>query len=75
MRKTLLTFYGLACMACLHAQEVTRTAEGAKNFIRTQDVTEEIRFYSDDIVRVIKVPRTPKCPTKKAIRSSRHRKT
>ena len=51
MRKTLLTFYGLACMACLHAQEVTRTAEGAKNFIRTQDVTEEIRFYSDAIVR------------------------
>ena len=56
MRKTLLTFYGLACMACLHAQEVTRTAEGAKNFIRTQDVTEEIRFYSDAIVRVIKYP-------------------
>ena len=43
-------------MACLHAQEVTRTAEGAKNFIRTQDVTEEIRFYSDAIVRVIKYP-------------------
>ena len=51
-----MTFYGLACMACLHAQEVTRTAEGAKNFIRTQDVTEEIRFYSDAIVRVIKYP-------------------
>lgn len=74
MRKTLLTFYGLACMACLHAQEVTRTAEGAKNFIRTQDVTEEIRFYSDDIVRVIKYP-ARQMPDKKAIRSSRHRKT
>ena len=56
MKKTLLTFYGLAFVAGLSAQEVERTTDGAKNFIRTQNVTEEVRFYSDDIVRVIKYP-------------------
>ena len=56
MRKTLLVICGIACVTGLHAQDVERTQDGAKNFIRTQNVTEEIRFYSDDIVRVIKYP-------------------
>ena len=47
---------GLTCAASLFAQEVKRTSNGATNFIHTQDVTEEVRFYAPDIVRVIKYP-------------------
>lgn len=47
---------GLTCAASLFAQEVKRTSSGATNFIHTQDVTEEVRFYAPDIVRVIKYP-------------------
>lgn len=69
MRKTLLVICGIACVTGLHAQDVERTQDGAKNFIRTQNVTEEIRFYSDDIVRVIKYP-SRHLPDKKKL--SRH---
>ncbi len=74
MRKTLLVVCGIACVTGLHAQDVERTQDGAKNFIRTQNVTEEIRFYSDDIVRVIKYPSVTS-RTKKVIPSSKPRKT
>ena len=47
---------GLTCAASLFAQEVKRTSSGATNFIHTQDVTEEVRFYAPDIVRIIKYP-------------------
>lgn len=47
---------GLTCAASLFAQEVKRTSNGATNFIHTQDVTEEVRFYAPDIVRIIKYP-------------------
>ena len=47
---------GLTCAASLFAQEVQRTSNGATNFIHTQDVTEEVRFYAPDIVRIIKYP-------------------
>ncbi len=56
MRKNMLILCGLACVASLFAQEVKRTSSGATIFIRTQDVTEEVRFYAPDIVRVIKYP-------------------
>ena len=65
MKRTIITCFGMAFIACLSAQEVERTTDGVKNFIRMQNVTEEIRFYSDDIVRVIKYPST-RMPEKKA---------
>ena len=65
MKRTIITCFGMAFIACLSAQEVERTADGVKNFIRMQNVTEEIRFYSDDIVRVIKYPST-RMPEKKS---------
>ena len=56
MKNQLFIVCGLLCAAMAQAQEVERTAGGAKNYIRMQDATQEIRFYSDDIVRVIKYP-------------------
>lgn len=56
MKKSMFILCGLTCAASLFAQEVKRTSSGATNFIHTQDVTEEIRFYAPDIVRVIKYP-------------------
>ena len=47
---------GLTCAASLFAQDVQRTSNGATNFIHTQDVTDEVRFYAPDIVRIIKYP-------------------
>ena len=56
MKKSMFILCGLTCAASLFAQEVKRTSNGATNFIHTQDVTEEVRFYAPDIVRVIKYP-------------------
>ncbi|WP_288608785.1 TIM-barrel domain-containing protein [uncultured Paraprevotella sp.] len=56
MKKSMFILCGLTCAASLFAQEVKRTSSGATNFIHTQDVTEEVRFYAPDIVRVIKYP-------------------
>ncbi len=56
MKKTAFIFCGLALATLLPAQEVERTAHGVKNFISAQDVTEEVCFYSPDIVRVIRYP-------------------
>ena len=56
MKKSMFILCGLTCAASLFAQEVQRTSNGATNFIHTQDVTEEVRFYAPDIVRIIKYP-------------------
>ena len=56
---------GLLCAAMAQAQEVERTAGGVKNYVHTQEVTQEICFYSDDIVRVVKYPGKQK-PEKKS---------
>ena len=65
MKNQLFIVCGLLLAAMAQAQEVERTAGGAKNYIRMQDATQEIRFYSDDIVRVIKYPST-RMPEKKS---------
>ena len=64
MRKIILTLVVMACISIVHAQEIKRTSEGITNFIQTQGLTEEVRFYSSDIVRVVKYP-SRECPTKK----------
>ena len=46
MKKSMFILCGLTCAASLFAQEVQRTSNGATNFIHTQDVTEEVRFYA-----------------------------
>ncbi len=56
MKKSIFVLCGLTCAASLTAQEVERTASGAVNYVRTQDLTEEVRFYAPDIVRIVKYP-------------------
>lgn len=64
MKKTGLICIAMACIAFAHAQEVKRTTKGVTNYIQAQGITEEVQFYSSDIVRVVKYP-SHKCPTKK----------
>lgn len=52
----LLTVFCCICGWAINAQETTRTAQGLKNIIQEQGLSQEVIFYSPDIVRVIAYP-------------------
>ena len=52
----LLTVFCCICGWSINAQETTRTAQGLKNIIQEQGLSQEVIFYSPDIVRVIAYP-------------------
>ena len=56
MKKTLIALLSWAFATGLTAQNAERINGGAKCYIETQNMTEEVRFYSNDIVRIIKYP-------------------
>lgn len=56
MKKSILFLCGILGSALLMAQQVARTGYGIKNIIATQQITEEIQFYSPNIVRIVKHP-------------------
>ena len=65
MKKILLLGLFFTCLGSLSAQKVEHISDGVKIYLDTQDVTQEVQFYSDGIVRVVKYPGTLK-PEKKS---------
>lgn len=75
MRKTLLVICGIACVTGLHAQDVERTQDGAKNFIRTQKRYGRNTFFTPTTSYVSSSILPVTSRTKKVIPSSKPRKT
>ena len=65
MKKILLIGLFFTCLGALSAQKVEHISDGVKIYLDAQDVTQEVQFYSDGIVRVVKYPGTLK-PEKKS---------
>ena len=65
MKKSMILGLLLACMTSLTAQRVEDTSNGIRVYFDSQDVTQEVQFYADGIVRIVKYPGVQK-PEKKS---------